>query len=41
MLKFEDLKGKTIIEIRGKVDDEEMIFITDDGMRAVLFYEHD
>ena len=41
MLKFEDLKGKTIIEVQGKVDDEEMIFITDDGMRAVLYYDND
>jgi hypothetical protein len=41
MLKFEDLKGKTIVKIQGKVDDEEMIFITDDGMRAVLYYDHD
>jgi len=41
MLKFEDLKGKTIVEVQGKVDDEEMVFITEDGMRAVLYYKHD
>jgi hypothetical protein len=41
MLKFEDLKGKTIKEIIGKVGDEEMIFLTSEGMRFVLYYEQD
>ncbi|MEN6292595.1 MAG: hypothetical protein ABFD07_11350 [Methanobacterium sp.] len=39
--KFEDLKGKTIVEIQGRTGDEEIIFITQDGIKATLYYEHD
>ena len=41
MQKFEDLKGKTLVKIEGGIDSEEMIFITEDGIHAVLYYEHD
>jgi len=41
MDQFEDLKGKVLTEIIGKVGDEEMIFTTSDGMKGFLFYDHD
>jgi hypothetical protein len=41
MLKFEDLKGKTLTEIQGNTGDEEMTFITTDGMKFVLYYQED
>lgn len=41
MARFEDLKGKTIIEICGGINDEKIIFTTEDGLRAILYYEHD
>ena len=41
MEKFEDLKGKVLIEIIGKIGDEEMIFITNTGERVELYYEED
>ena len=40
-MNFEDLKGKTITEIKGKTGDEEMIFITTDGIKAILYYAED
>ena len=40
-MNFEDLKGKTITEIKGKTGDEEIIFITQDGIKATLFYKED
>jgi hypothetical protein len=41
MKRFEDLKGQTLVEIIGKVGDEEMVFVTNTGERAVLYYEQD
>ena len=38
---FEDLKGKVLVDIQGKVGDEEMIFTTKDGIRCRLHYRHD
>ena len=38
---FEDLKGKTLSEIVGGVGDEEMIFVTTEGEKVALYYEHD
>lgn len=41
MQQFADLKGKTLIEIIGGVGDEKMVFVTADGIRASLYYDHD
>ncbi len=38
---FEDLQGKTLVSISGKVGDEEMIFKTTEGEKYMLFYDHD
>ena len=38
---FEDLKGKTLTSIDGKIGDEEMIFETSGGEFFKLYYEHD
>ena len=39
--KFEDMKGRTLTRIIGKVGDEEMRFVADDGGEFVLYYDHD
>ena len=41
MVKFEDLKGKTLANIEGKIGDEEMTFETISGEKFKLYYEHD
>jgi len=41
MQKFEDLKGKTLVEIVGGVGDGTMVFVTTDGQKATLYYEQD
>lgn len=39
--KFEDLKGKTLGRINGKIGDEQMDFFTNDGLQYRLYYDHD
>ena len=39
--KFEDLKGVVLIGIEGKLGDEEMIFVVDNGDKYKLYYEAD
>ena len=41
MEKFEDMIGKTLVGIEGSVGGEEMVFITTDGEKCILYYEHD
>ena len=41
MAEFEDLKGKTLKKITGKIGDREMIFETVDGGKYALYYEED
>lgn len=41
MKKFEDLKGKTLKAISGKVGDDEMIFTLDNNEKCKLYYEED
>lgn len=41
MDKFEDLMGKTLLSISGKIGDEEMIFETIDGEKFKLYCDHD
>lgn len=41
MTKFEDLKGKILVGITGKVGDEVMRFTTDDGITCELYYKQD
>ena len=38
---FEDLKGKILTKIIGKVGDDEMIFETTDNEKYALYYEHE
>ena len=40
-MEFNILKGKTLTEIIGKCGDEEVVFITNEGQKFVLYYEHD
>lgn len=39
--KFEDMKSRTLTKIMGKVGDEEMRFIANDGGEFVLYYDED
>ncbi len=39
--RFEDLNGKTLARIEGKINDDEMIFTTVGGEKYKLFYEQD
>lgn len=39
--RFEDLKGKTLVRIEGKVGDSEIVFTTDSGDRYKLFHNQD
>lgn len=41
MEKFKDLKGKVLVEVIGGIGDEEMVFVTQDGEKCALYYEHD
>ena len=41
MIEFENLKGKTLTKITGKIGDEEMVFETNEGEKFALYYEHD
>lgn len=41
MKKFEDLKGKIIVEIEGDIGDDELIFTLNDGIRCRLYHEQD
>lgn len=41
MKRFEDLKGKTLVKIKGGVGDEEMVFTTTDGAGATLYHDQD
>ena len=41
MAEFEDLKGKTLVSINGDIGDEVMVFITDNGEKYILYYDHD
>ena len=40
-LKFENLKGKTLIAIDGKIGDDEMIFTVDNGEKYKLYHSQD
>ena len=40
-MKFEELQGKVIKEIIGKLGDDEMIFVVSDEEKYKLYYEHD
>jgi hypothetical protein len=40
-VKFEDLKGTTIVRIDGGVDDDEMVFATDDGRVFKMVHDQD
>ena len=39
--KFENMIGATLTSIEGKVGDEQMMFVSNDGRRFVFWYEHD
>ena len=39
--KFDELVGKTLVEIRGKVGDEEMVFTLEDGRELRMFHDKD
>jgi len=41
MERFEDLKGRTLKAISGKVGDEEMIFTLDNDEQCKLYYKQD
>ena len=41
MVKFEDLKGETLIKINGGLGDDEILFLTTIGEKYYLYYEHD
>lgn len=40
-MKFNELVGKTLVEITGGVDDDRMTFKTDDGKEYVLYHSQD
>lgn len=40
-MKFEYLKGKTLVEINGEVGDDEMVFTTSEGEKFRLFHMQD
>ena len=40
-MKFEELKGKTLVKIDGKIGDDEMVFTTDSGSKYKLYHAQD
>jgi len=40
-MKFEDLKGETLIQIDGDIGSEEITFITDKNEKYMLYHEQD
>lgn len=40
-MKFEELKGKTLVEIVGGVGDKSMLFVADDLQAYELYHDQD